>query len=87
MASDPQLARPPCRHGAKISNVPANPTSSPPTRTRLSARSVPMAMPISTDHSGVVAFSTPATPESTVCSPMPNRANGSALQKNAATTR
>nr|WP_326420399.1 hypothetical protein [Amycolatopsis sp. H20-H5] len=28
-----------------------------------------------------------ATPEPTVCSPTLNRANGSALQKNAATTR
>jgi hypothetical protein len=44
-------------------------------------------MPISRDHRGVVAFSTPAMPESTVCSPMLKRAKGTALQKRAATAR
>ncbi|VVJ15351.1 Uncharacterised protein [Amycolatopsis camponoti] len=47
---------------------------------------MPSTTPISSDHNGVVAFMTPATPESTVRSPIPKRANGSALQKNAATT-
>ena len=47
---------------------------------------MPSATPISNDHNGVVAFMTPAIPESTVRSPMLNSANGSALQKNAAMT-
>jgi len=34
---------------------------------------------ISSAHNGVVAFSTPATPESTLRSPRPNRVNGIAL--------
>lgn len=70
-----------------MSNVPANLSRSPPRRTGWNPRSVPMAMPISNDQSGVVAFSTPATPESTDCSPMAKRKNGRALQKKAATTR
>jgi hypothetical protein len=86
MASEPQLANPVRCHGAKISSVPANPSSSPLRRIGWMLRSVPMTMPISSDHNGVVAFSTPATPESTVCSPMLNRANGNALHRSAATT-
>jgi hypothetical protein len=39
------------------------------------------------DQRGVVAFRTPAVPESTVCSPTLNRAKGRALQKRAATAR
>jgi hypothetical protein len=38
-------------------------------------------------QSGVVAFRTPAVPESTVCSPRLNRAKGRALQKRAAMAR
>jgi hypothetical protein len=44
-------------------------------------------MPISRDHKGVVAFRTPATPESTVCSPTLNNAKGMALQNRAASAR
>jgi hypothetical protein len=42
--------------------------------------------PISRNHRGVVAFSTPATPKSMVCWPKLNMANGRALQNKAATT-
>jgi hypothetical protein len=44
-----------------------------------------MAVAMSADHRGVVALSTPAMPESTVCSPMLNNTNGTVLQNNAAT--
>ncbi len=88
MARPPQLAISLAdSHGVKMSSVPAKPSARPAPRRGVTFRSAPARKATSTVHSGVVALMTPATFESTVRSPIPNRVYGMAFATKAATNR